>query len=391
MKSIVLTIVLGSTIPIDGLYAQRPQVVSAVIDGCGLSDGYGEYVVVYGGGSSFTLSPSTLDLRYGTSSPASTTFTDSFESLSVAATWASTLNALLPLSGCSDLNFIGASSGSTIPSGSHLVVFNNINLTSINFSGWCGLGLGNVYVVLSNDSSWPDNGLFANSPSGFRYFQSIVNGTTTNFNYQNLWASTRNGNYLVWHNGGGAPFVYANYPNCNPTDGQSLPVDLISFKVIARTTDVMITWSTAWEVNNSHFEVQRSPNGWDWNVVGEVEGSAHATHTIAYSFVDAEPLDYRSYYRLKQVDFSGQSEIFEVQSVYFKREFKVKIVSNPVSEILTLTGNRPLEYLQATNNSGQFFDLRPIDSNTYNVSHLGAGYYRLIIPKHPPISFIVDR
>lgn len=177
-------------------YAQSAQLVSAMINGCSSPDGRGEYLIVYSGGSSFTASSTTINILHGQNFPPATSVTSSFSPDPSA--YVSNLNDLLPGTGCSDLTFLAGIPGSTsIPPGSHILIVNDGTTYEIDFSGWCGQGIGNVYVFISTDTNWPNSGLFVNNPSNPDFIRSTINGTVTDFSYQNLWASNTNGNYAA--------------------------------------------------------------------------------------------------------------------------------------------------------------------------------------------------
>jgi len=79
-----------------------------------------------------------------------------------------------------------------------------------------------------------------------------------------------------------------------------------------------ITWTTAKEWENSHFEVQRSfQNLNNWTNIGKVEGMGFSDEPVYYKFEDKDlPLvGGNLYYRLRQVDYSGKSELSKVLSV----------------------------------------------------------------------------
>ncbi|WP_420387622.1 T9SS type A sorting domain-containing protein [Roseivirga sp.] len=379
MKSKLQYVTLGIILLQNVAMSQGAQLVSAVINGCGANDGNGEYVLVYSGGSSFNVSAANLDLRYGTTSPATTTFTDTYAALATANALAAALNALLPVSGCSDINFVGGSSGTSIPAGSHILIFNDVDITTIDFSAWCGTNLGDVYVLISTDTSWPTAGLFANAPTGSRFFTSIVNGNTTNMSYANLWASNADGNYVAWNDGGGSPFVYANYSSCNPSDTQSLPVTLISFKACLNDQQVHLEWVTSEEINNSHFEMERSANAINWQTIGAVEGHGNSTESNTYRFIDANPLYGRSFYRLIQHDFSGVTETFEVVSILYEKEVELKVFPNPADKEIEITCEEEVLQVQAFSNTGHSYTLMTNSEGRYNLDQLNPGIYYLKI------------
>ena len=94
-----------------------------------------------------------------------------------------------------------------------------------------------------------------------------------------------------------------------------LPVELISFDGAVTKEGVELSWSTASEQDNSHFEIERSADGKAFEQVGKVDGHGNSNTKISYSFTDHIPLTGQSYYRLKQVDFNGQHEYSKVIAV----------------------------------------------------------------------------
>lgn len=86
-----------------------------------------------------------------------------------------------------------------------------------------------------------------------------------------------------------------------------LPVELTSFTASVVDNGVVLNWTTATEINNQGFEVQRSVNGKDFNTVGFVKGNGTTTEAQKYSYFDAVTSG-KYTYRLKQMDFNGTFE-----------------------------------------------------------------------------------
>ncbi len=127
-----------------------------------------------------------------------------------------------------------------------------------------------------------------------------------------------------------SPFSFGSADGSNP-----LPVEFVSFTATEENKTVVLDWQTASELNNDFFEVQRSEDGEDWEVIGQVEGNGTINEIVDYSFVDERPLYGTSYYRLRQVDFDGQFDYSSVQSVSLTMDndhIEVSIYPNPTSE-----------------------------------------------------------
>lgn len=85
---------------------------------------------------------------------------------------------------------------------------------------------------------------------------------------------------------------------------QPLPVELVEFKGSCINGLVRLEWTTASELNNDYFLVERSMDLSQWEVIGQVDGSGNSVAPINYSFVD-ETSGGTAYYRLRQVDLDG--------------------------------------------------------------------------------------
>ncbi len=85
----------------------------------------------------------------------------------------------------------------------------------------------------------------------------------------------------------------------------SLPVSWFSVYASRRESDVVLSWSTASELNANYFVAERSSDGNNWEEIGMVKASGTTTITRHYSFVDYRVVK-SACYRIKQVDFNGK-------------------------------------------------------------------------------------
>jgi Secretion system C-terminal sorting domain len=118
------------------------------------------------------------------------------------------------------------------------------------------------------------------------------------------------------------------------TTSTVLPIELTQFDVQnTEGSKNRLTWTTASEVTNKHFDIERSTDGNTFHNIGQVRGNNKPS---TYQFVDNPPFA-TSYYRLKQVDFDGTETYSKVVSVEQKGKGKgLKIYPNPVSNTLTV-------------------------------------------------------
>jgi len=96
-----------------------------------------------------------------------------------------------------------------------------------------------------------------------------------------------------------------------------LPVELVSFNATTETARVTLNWSTATELNNRGFEIERSFEKDKWRIIGFKEGKGTTSEPQEYSYFDniSDIPTSKLYYRLKQIDFNGTFEYSDVVEV----------------------------------------------------------------------------
>jgi hypothetical protein len=101
-----------------------------------------------------------------------------------------------------------------------------------------------------------------------------------------------------------------------------LPVELISFEAYrAKDGKNTITWTTAMQLNNWYWDVEKSKDGVNWETVVRVDGEDGIQEKIYFVSDLASSV---CYYRLKQVDFD-QTETFSNVAVVMKPLLKKKL------------------------------------------------------------------
>lgn len=120
---------------------------------------------------------------------------------------------------------------------------------------------------------------------------------------------------------------------------ENVPVEFVSFNAAISDGVVILNWITATETNNRGFKVERRDvSSEEWNQIGFVNGEGTITRQSDYSFSDINPAAGTSYYRLKQIDFSGNftySKSIEVNSrpIRFSLEQNYPNPFNPITTI----------------------------------------------------------
>ncbi len=171
-----------------------------------------------------------------------------------------------------------------------------------------------------------------------------------------------------------------------------LPVEMSSFSSTIGGRNVMLEWSTASELNNARFEIERGVNNY-WTKIGEVAGNGTTSTPKSYSYFD-RGLNTGTYnYRLKQVDFNGNTEYHNLSNevvigvpVSFELNQNYPNPFNPTTKIdyslpydgkvsLTIYDAQGKEVTRLVNNT-QSAGYYSID---FNASSFASGiyYYRL--------------
>lgn len=127
--------------------------------------------------------------------------------------------------------------------------------------------------------------------------------------------TTYSGDTLIAHVNSFSEFVFGS--NTNP-----LPVELSSFTADVNLRNVQLNWTTSAEVNNSGFEIQRcelqnttgvNPGG-EWKKINFIQGSGTTSESKNYSFTDNNLTTGKYNYRLKQIDYNGNYNYFNLSS-----------------------------------------------------------------------------
>lgn len=115
-----------------------------------------------------------------------------------------------------------------------------------------------------------------------------------------------------------------------PANGP-LPVSMINFAATEMPGNkVKVSWSTASEQGNSHFEVQRSADGAAFTAITSVKANGNSNVLLHYATVDTDPLAGANYYRVKMVDADGSFTFSTIVGVTLPQSaMAVRIYPNP--------------------------------------------------------------
>jgi hypothetical protein len=173
-----------------------------------------------------------------------------------------------------------------------------------------------------------------------------------------------------------------------------LPVELSDFRGELNEKGTQLYWQTSSEHNNQSFLIERSSDGKDFHTIGEVAGSGDSQYTIHYQYTDHYPDFGVNYYRLTQIDFSGERSQSGIIALNVdSKPTKISLYPNPTSDFLTVDSQRnsidnisirrndgtlmPLN-LQEQSASRMLIDVRSYKPGWYvvEIHNNGAGYFR---------------
>ncbi|MBE9465082.1 C25 family cysteine peptidase [Dyadobacter subterraneus] len=166
-----------------------------------------------------------------------------------------------------------------------------------------------------------------------------------------------------------------------------LPVDLVLFEAkLIGIEKVQLNWKTAWEKNNSHFLVQRSYNAKNFEVIGMVEGKGDTNSESSYTFIDNSPNAGDNYYRLVQVDISGNTGSVSGDDTY-SRIVSIKIPNT--SQVVLQPNPTPDKFVikLQTNVEIKFWNLINIQGRSLKVNGSGS---EVDLANYPAGEYIIE-
>ncbi|MFP5042347.1 phospholipase D-like domain-containing protein [Parasediminibacterium sp. JCM 36343] len=161
---------------------------------------------------------------------------------------------------------------------------------------------------------------------------------TGSFNWTSSAQYTNDENLLIIHDAAIANQYYQSIcDNITVNGGNAciapLPVEWVSFDASLNSNGTAtLQWVTANEVNNDHFEIERSTDG----IVFENDGNVANGKTGDYQFIDKKVEAGANYFRIKQVDDDGYFTYSKVLSVYNRTGATISLYPNPALDKLNI-------------------------------------------------------
>jgi len=184
---------------------------------------------------------------------------------------------------------------------------------------------------------------------------------------------------------------YGDFGVASSSSVNTLPVKWLTFNATKMDrNNIQLAWTTASEINNKGFDIERSFDGKNFTNIGFVKGTGTSNNTNKYSFIDANANGFEVYYRLKQMDFDGKFsysnivkisnsdkvdfDIVEVQPNPFDNELSVKLNTSSDKNIQVFVYDSK-GALVSERNLNAIFGLNTIAIENANI--LPKGFYVL--------------
>lgn len=243
----------------------------------------------------------------------------------------------------------------------------DINVTQLSPGNFLGMNVSGV----------ERNGIDTNS------IANMFTGINTNVSYITIKYGT------VTTNPSSAARQYSLYMNNFSYPGSVLPVKLASFTATLNNNNADLRWTTASEINVSHFTIERSFNGNEFSEAGLVFAKGELSSKTDYSFSDnlAGTSATVVYYRLRSADNDGKTEYSQTRMIRISRQKETGIsilaFPNPVTSELRVTipasWQNKMTVYEVYTISGQAAKRTQTTSSgqteTLNVSALAPGIY----------------
>lgn len=217
--------------------------------------------------------------------------------------------------------------------------------------------------------------------------QSLATGATYTTTLPNSAPTTY---FLVWDGNGGAECNFT----LTVTNVVPLPVEILSFGVQKEAKSNLVSWETTSEINLSHFVLESSLDGVNYSQVKTITAQGNSSKSIIYEVEDADYLHAKKWYRLKSVNFDGESTTHPVKMVernVSEEGWELNIFPNPSEGNVALVINSPFKQdldLNVVNVLGEIlyhqkiacseglnqfnFDLNELPSGVYHVNMISS-------------------
>lgn len=120
-----------------------------------------------------------------------------------------------------------------------------------------------------------------------------------------------------------------------------LPVQFISYTATLQKQDVILNWKTAQEINIENYNIERSTDAVNYFTIAAIKAKGAAENY--YQYIDSSVAFFctgKIYYRIKEMDSGGQTQISKTQEVNINTFSKIFISPNPAKDFIYIILNK---------------------------------------------------
>lgn len=175
-----------------------------------------------------------------------------------------------------------------------------------------------------------------------------------------------------------------------------LPVSLLGFEGVCNNGAVHLQWSTASESNNHYFTIEESETGAHWYEMHREEGNGNSNQTLHYDASFKPRYEGSSYFRLKQVDYNGETTVYDPIYISCKTaDHSITILPNPVKDFAGVRINAGSDFdivMNMFSSAGQIIFSQKMrvrrgeNEFRFDMTALPQGAYHLQISSNPQVN-----
>lgn len=231
--------------------------------------------------------------------------------------------------------------------------------------GFIGLSEGNSVIKNSYWDTQSSGKSSSDGGVGKTTVQMKTKSTFLNYDFVNIWGIDAN--------------INDGYPYLRDKNNGVLPVSLEYFKASVEENSVALSWKTSSEINNNFFAIERSIDGFKFEEIETISGGGNSNVELYYNVTDLKPFSGISYYRLKQVDFDGTTEYFNIEAVNVEKTLGTfDVYPNPNNGSFIISADADSGYFYSIFDSagklvrnGELVDYE----NAINLDNVSTGVY----------------
>jgi len=162
-----------------------------------------------------------------------------------------------------------------------------------------------------------------------------------------------------------------------------LALDLLSFDVNQLPNqEVMIEWATATEYNTDFYSIEwRADADQTYQSIGKIASRGNTDTSSSYTEIHYTPAEGNNYYRLREVDISGQHSFSPTRVVSVSLNDDIKVIPNLARNNVSVNGNSETYIISVYDINGQIIIHKKevYNNESIDISELEQGHYFISI------------